>query len=452
VHDELTGRLAEFASGLRYEDIPERVRAFGKTLLLDAAACAFAGYQGEDTPKVERFARALGASPDCTVIGNGRLSAAGATVLNGFLFTAVSMCDVYRPTATHLQPVVIPPALAIAEQDDASGRDLLVALVCGFEIAVRIAAGVDYDAFRKRGWHGPGTIGPFGAAAAVGRLRRFDADRMARAFALAGSQAAGTFAAWGTPMVKFHQCRGALSGLMAALLAAEDFAAPRTFLTAADGGFYAVYAGGDARADAVRDLGQHWEMEQIALRPWPTSAASQAVITALLQLVRREALKAERVAQLRIALSRASFDAYASRREFSGKWEASSSIHYTAAVALHDGYVWLDQFEPQRYGDPALLRFIDERLELVCDPSLTGVQAIVEMQTDDGRSFRLRCDSPKGSPENPLSAAETQQKLRNAARGQLTVAELDAVVETVSRLETLASVRTLLSRLRREDH
>ncbi len=79
--------------------------------------------------------------------------------------------------------------------------------------------------FRARGWHGPGVFGPFGSAAAVGRLRGFDAETMARAFGLAGSQSAGTFAAWGTPTVKFHQCRGALSGLMAALLAEQKFAA-----------------------------------------------------------------------------------------------------------------------------------------------------------------------------------------------------------------------------------
>src|SRR5262249_56033112 len=85
----------------------------------------------------------------------------------------------------------------------------------GCEVTTRMGLGLDYPAFRARGWHGPGIIGPFGAAAAVGSLLKFDADTMARSFGLAGSQAAGTFAAWGTPTVKFHQCRGAISGLLA---------------------------------------------------------------------------------------------------------------------------------------------------------------------------------------------------------------------------------------------
>src|SRR5437016_5901895 len=121
---------------------------------------------------------------------------------------------------------------------------------------------------RARGWHGPGVLGPFGAAAAVGRLRGFDADTMARAFGLAGSQAAGTYAAWGTPTVKFHQCRGALSGLIAALLAEQKFVATREFLTAKDGGLFNAYADGGKPELATADLGTRWELEQIALRLW----------------------------------------------------------------------------------------------------------------------------------------------------------------------------------------
>ena len=244
--NDITATLARFASELTYEDIPGRVRERTKDLLLDALACALAGHSGEDTPKVMPFAAALGESRESSVIGGAHLSLAGATIFNGFLITAVSMCDVYRPTATHFQPVIVSPALAIAERDAASGRDLLVALAAGFETAARIAAGVDYPAFRKRGWHGPGTIGPFGAATAIGHLRAFNADAMARAFGLAGSQAAGTFAAWGTPSVKFHQFRGALSGLMAALLAEQGFVATRQFLTK-----YSVFMKVSGKAESI---------------------------------------------------------------------------------------------------------------------------------------------------------------------------------------------------------
>ena len=446
--NDLTTTLARFASGLTYEDIPERVRERTKDLLLDALACALAGHSGEDTSKVLCFARALGCSEESSIIGGGRLSLAGATAFNGFLVTAVSMCDVYRPTATHFQPVIVSPALAIAERDEADGRNLLVALAAGFETAARIAAGVDYAAFRKRGWHGPGTIGPFGAAAAVGRLRAFDSAAMATAFGLAGSQAAGTFAAWGTPSVKFHQFRGALSGLMAALLAEQKFIATRCFLTAADGGFYPVYCGGSARDAATVALGEHWELEQIALRPTPTSAASQGMVTALFDLIRCHDLKAERTKRLRVHVSPASFEAYRNRRDYSGKWEASASLHYTAAVLLHDRELWLDQFEPQRYDDPALKRFAKECVVLLGNPGLAAEQAIVEAEMDDGSVLREQCKASKGTPENPLTRGDIEDKFLRATRGRLAQAAAKHVLETITRLEDLKSVRSLMDALK----
>src|SRR6185437_14447896 len=196
---------------------------------------------------------------------------------------------------------------AIAERDGRSGRDLLVALASGFEVTTRVGIGTDYPVFRARGWHGPGTLGPFGAAAAVGRLRGFDGDTMAKALGLAGSQAAGTFAAWGTPTVKFHQCRGALSGLMAALLAEQKFVATREFLTAKDGGLYNAYSNGGKPELATGDLGQRWELEQIALRQWPSASQTQGMNTALFDIVDKHKIDPEQVKVMRVGLTQTCF-------------------------------------------------------------------------------------------------------------------------------------------------
>src|ERR1041384_2322812 len=284
---DVTEVLAGFAASLQYDNLPGHVRDHCKNVLLDTLACAVAGHRGEETGQLAALAGALGQSNESSVIGGGRLSLAGATILNGYLVTAVTMCDVHRATLTHVTPEVIPPALAIAERDGASGRDLLVAIAAGCEVTTRVGIGVDYPAMRAKGWHGPGVLGPFGAAAAVGSLRGFDAETMARAFGLAGSQSAGTFAAWGTPTVKWHQCRGALSGLMAALLAEQKFEATQEFLTAKDGGFFNTYANGGKPEAAIADLGKRWELEQIAVRLWPSASLIQGMNSALFDLVEK---------------------------------------------------------------------------------------------------------------------------------------------------------------------
>ena len=428
---EATQALAGFAAGLSYQDIPERVRECCKNILLDTLACAVAGDRGEETEQVAALASALAQSHESSVIGGDRLSLAGATMLNGYLITAVTMCDVHRATLTHITPEVVPPALAIAERDGLSGRDLLVALVAGMEAMTRIGIGLDYAAFRARGWHGPGVLGPFGGAAAVGRLRGFDAETMARAFGLAGSQAAGTFAAWGTPTVKFHQCRGALSGLMAALLAEQKFVATREFLTAKDGGLYNSYANGGRPDVALADLGQRWEMEQIALRLWPSASSTQAMNTALFDLLDKHTIDPDRVRTLRVSLSPTVFDLHGKLERYKGKFDALISAHYTAAVILHDRQLTLAQFEPDRYDDPKLRRAAVEQVEVRPDPALSGIQSTVEIEMDDGAKLSGRCDHPRGSYENPLTRQQIEGKFRTYAKGVLADADVEETIDAV---------------------
>ncbi len=440
--------LAGFAAGLRYDDIPERVREYCKSMLLDALGCALAGHRSEETGQIAMLAGGLAQSSESSVIGGDGLSLAGATILNSYLVTAVTMCDVHRSSLTHITPEVIPPALAIAERDDLCGRDFLVAIAAGCETTSRIGLGLDYKEFRRRGWHGAGVIGPFGAAAAVGRLLGFDTDTMARAFGLAGSQSAGTYAAFGTPTVKFHQCRAALAGLMAALLAQREFVATRGFLTAKDGGLFHTYTNGGRPEAVVADLGARWELEQIALRLWPSVSMIQGMVTAMFELVGKHDLKPARVRTVRVSMSQNAFELYRGFDQYKARFDALLSVHYTVAAILHDRRLSLAQFEPERYDDPVLRRFAVDRVEFRGDPALSGVQAVIEAESIDGSIVSTRCDYPLGSAENPLSRAQIEDKFRTYAEDRLSGARIEQVIRAVTRLEELKSVRELAGMLR----
>jgi 2-methylcitrate dehydratase PrpD len=446
--EEATQTLAQFVSGLRYDDIPPSVREHCKNLLLDALACAVSGRLGEETGQVAAFASALAQSSESSVIGAEPMSLAGATLLNAYLITATTMCDVHRETMTHVTPEVMPPALLIAERDGLNGRALLTAIAAGCEITTRVGIGTDYPKFRARGWHGPGVFGPFGSAAAVGSLLKFDAETMARAFGLAGSQAAGTFAAWGTPTVKFHQCRGALSGLMAALLAQQKFVATREFLTAKDGGLYNTYVDGGKVEAAVADLGTRWELEQIGVRLWPSATLIQGMNTALFDLLSRQSIDTASMRKVRVSLSPQAFAMHGGFATYKAKFEALLSTHYTAAVILHDRMLTLAQFEPKRYDDPKLRRFAADQVEVRADPAISGSQALVEIDTVDGSLLSARCEHPLGARENPMSRAQIEQKFRTYAEGFLPDAHIAEVIGAVDRLEDFGLIRRLMDLLR----
>ena len=442
-----TAELAAFIAGLQYEQIPAAIRERVKDIILDALASALAGTHGDEVKQIRGLATALGASSEASIIGGDKLSLAGATLLNGYLITAVTVCDVHRPTLYHTTPQVVSPALAIAERDGASGKALLTAITAGLETSVRVANGTHYAAFRARGWHSPGVVGPFGGAAAVGKLRSFNADLQRNAFGLAGSQSAGTFAHWGTPTIKFHQCRGALSGLMAGLLAEQGFLASKEVLAHPDGGIYNAYSDGGNPASVIADLGKQWTLEQISLRLWPAASSVQSVITALLVLATAHDLKPANIAGVRVGLSKGVYDMHGTLA-WDDKFKALLSMPYITAVVLHDRACWLDQFEPARVKDPAVDAFARERVKVGIEPGIAGTAALVEITTTAGVTHSDRRLVAKGDAADPLSRTEIQGKLRTAAAGVISNAAADRIIALVDNLERVANVRELLDAIR----
>jgi 2-methylcitrate dehydratase PrpD len=442
-----TAELARFVAGLEYEQLPERVRERVKDIILDTLASAIAGRQGDESAQIRALAAALGNSREASVIGGEPLSLAGATLLNGYLITAVTVCDVHRPTLCHTTPQVVPPALAIAERDGASGRALLVAIAAGLETTVRVALGTNYKAFRARGWHSPGVVGPFGGAAATGKLLGLDAGRQRNAFGLAGSQSAGTFAHWGTPTIKFHQSRGALSGLMAGLLAGQGFLSSAEVLAHKDGGLFNAYSDGGQPEAVTADLGGRWELEQIALRLWPAASSIQTVITGLFYLMQKHDLTPQRIASVRVGLSKTVYDMHGTLA-WDDKFKALLSTPYVTAIVLHDRRCWLEQFEPGRTQDPAVGAFARERVKVEIDPAVEGTGAAIEIRTVNGAVHTDRRAAPKGDPADPLTRTEIEDKLRTAAAGFLGAGAVERIIALVGGLERVGNVRELLAALR----
>ena len=442
-----TADFARFIAGLKYDDLPAAIRERVKDIILDTLASAIAGRHGDEVKQIHAMAQALGSSGETTIIGGGGMSLAGAVLLNGYLVTAVTVCDVHRPTLFHTTPQVVPPALAIAEREGASGSALILAVAAGLEASTRIALGTNYSAFRARGWHSPGVVGPFGGAAAVGKLLKLDAELQLNAFGLAGSQSAGTFAHWGTPTIKFHQCRGALSGLMAGLLAQQGFRASAEILAPQDGGIYNAYSdGGDPQA-VVADLGKRWALEELALRLWPAASSVQTAITGLFALIEAHDLKPAQISQVRVGLSKVVYDMHGTL-PWDDKFKALLSMPYITSIVLHDRRCWLDQFDAKRFKDPAVDAFARDKVKVEIDAGLEGTAATIEIKTTDGKTHVDRRTMAKGDPGDPLRRDEIHAKLHTAADGLMPAAAVDRIISLVANLETLGNVRELLVAVR----
>jgi 2-methylcitrate dehydratase PrpD len=443
-----TKDLAAFFAELRYDSLPARVRERVTDIVLDTVASAIAGRHGDETAQIEALATAIGGPRTSTVIAGPPSSLAGATLLNGYQVTAVTVCDIHRPTLCHVTPEVVPPALAVAEQRGASGRDLLLAIAAGLEAVVRVGRGMRYPSMRARGWHSPGVIGPFGGATAVASLLGLDAARFGNALSLAGTQSAGTFAHWGTPTIKFHQSRGALSGLLAGLLAEQGFPAGPEILTADHGGLYNLYSdGGDPQA-AVTGLGEDWALETISLRLWPAASSIQSVVTAMLALIEQHDLRPEEVERIEVGLSKTVYDMHGSL-PWDNKFRALLSTPYVTGVVLHDRRCWFEQFRPERIADPALDAFIRERIRVGIDDAVEGTGAAITVRTTGGRTLTDRRAHPRGDAADPLTREEIVAKFRDSAEGLLAPAATERAIDMILGLPDLRQVGELCAALSR---
>lgn len=431
-----TQQLADFVVAAQLDDLPERSRERAKIVLIDTIASALMGIGDPELSRIEKLALSVAPTGDSPVIAGKPLGKGAAILLNGYMINAATVCDVHQPTMCHTTPAAFPPSLAIGVDRAVSGADFLLAFTLGVEIAIRVGIGSNYPAFRANGWHSPGVWGPFGSAAASGKLLGLDSDRMRNAFGLAGSQSAGTFAAWGSPTVKFHQTRGSLSGYLAANLADAGFQSSVNVLTAEDGGLYRACSDGGRPELALDGLGERWEFENLSLsiHPFATNLAAAAI--ALIDLADGAGASPADVKRVTMSLGWRAFGMH-SDMQWGDPFHARLSAPYVAAVAVADRECGPDQFSVDRIADADLARYARENVEIVRDDSLGEGGSAVELELSDGRVLRAAGVAPPGGPGSPLTLEDVKKKFLAAAER----AQLDGWAPTaLARLERIEEV------------
>ncbi|MGH7028965.1 MAG: MmgE/PrpD family protein, partial [Stellaceae bacterium] len=231
-----TVRLAGYAAALRYDDLPAEIVRRAKECIADTVAAIICGAALPWSRIVIRYAERTGPGGGSHILGSGgpAVTAPAAALANGALAHAFELDSLTRPGAgVHPGATLLPPALAIAQQQGLGGRALIAAFVAGCEVMVRIGRATGHTN-EERGFHAPGNTGPFGGAVAGGHLLGLDERAMTNALGIAGSLACGLleFARAGTgAMVKrLHLGRAAESGVLAASLAADGFEGPRSVI------------------------------------------------------------------------------------------------------------------------------------------------------------------------------------------------------------------------------
>jgi len=433
-----TVQLAEYAAALRYEDLPAEVVACAKECIIDTVAACICGSGLPWSRIVIEYAERTGPGGRSRILGRGStLQAPSAALANGALAHAFELDALTRPGAgAHPGATVLPPALAIAQQPgvDATGRALIAAFVAGNEVMIRIGRATGHTN-EARGFHAPGTTGPFGAAVACGHLLGLDAGRMANALGIAGSLAGGLleFAKGDGGMVKrLHLGRASEAGILAASLAAAGFTGPRTVIEG-EFGFLRVFCTEFDETHLTRGLGRDYVTLSMVLKRYPVHATAHAAVRAVRDLQGEHGFTGGDVEGITVTGNRRMIERHAIA-EPSDLMLAQYSIPFCVALALHR-----EARDPESYDESALadpeIRALTRRVRLVPETGGGGhgghggaMGSTVTIALTDGRRLERHVDS------GLLEAGELSDKFARLTRAVLGDRSA-ALYERLQRLE-----------------
>src|SRR5438067_4250241 len=443
---DLTRALAERASAVTYDALPEPVRELARQCVLDYYGVALAG---ADDPLAAILLDELteaGGAPQASVIGHkARLPALSAALVNGAIGHPPDSADVNLAMPGHPSVAILPGLIALAEERRSSGRDVVAAFVAGYETACRIGMAMrpgHYD----RGFHATGTVGCFGAAAACARLLGLDAEGMARALGIAGTQAAGLKSQFGTMCKPFHAGKASQNGLLAARLAARGFSS-RPDLVECDQGFALTHNPDFAPEAGLAAPRNGFHMFANLFKYHAACYLTHGPIECARSLREEHGVAPEQVARMTLALDR-SCDRVCNIPAPTDGLEAKFSLRQTVAMALSGvDTASLAAYSAATATDPALVR-LREKLALDFHDGWPQAAAELEVTLVDGRVLKASHDA--GIPSADIAAqgerlATKFDALAEPALGAARTRELRAAILGLDALADIGAVAKLAS-------
>lgn len=449
-----TEDLAEFVTGLSIDDIPEDVRKKARLHFLDAVGVALAATTTDFGSAIHSAGQRLGSGQDSSVIGFGtRLPAASAALVNGALIHGLDFDDTHIGAIYHASAPALATVLAVAEAEDSSGEEALLAFVLGLEVGSRLAGAVPGE-LHDRGFHPTGILGTFAATAVAGRLQRLVPDALVRGFGLAGSQAGGVLEINGSWLKRLHPGWAAHSGIAASMMGAAGFVGPRTILEGEHGVYQAHVGRIPSRTEVGLDsLGSVWMTRDIALKPYPCCHFTHAFVDAALhlrgELVTR-GIGLNQIERIEAPTSERLFHAVVEPRDAKiaprTTYDALFSIQYASALALVTGQVDLAAFYDRPYDDATVLATA-AKITCPVDAESDYPQRFpgeLALHLKDGSVLRQRIPASKGTPDNPLGAAAVLDKFRTTAGRVLSSDQVEHLIEMLLTIDQQPHLGELL--------
>jgi 2-methylcitrate dehydratase PrpD len=431
--------LATYVAGIRPADLTPPVTRVARLCLIDAVACAIHGSRLPWSRVLADYVGSVAGEGPCSLpaaLGRGLPAPQAALCLGAFAHAFELDCLRKPGAGVHPGATVALPALMVGQSLGSSGREVLAAIIAGSEVMFRIGNATLHTP-ESLGFHAPGITGPFGAAAAAGRLLGLSADQLANAFGLAGSFAGGLLsfakAREGGMVKRLHLGRAAEAGVMAALLARNGFEAPKPILEGRFGVLDAFCEHSDATL-LTKGLGEDYEIERLCIKRYACHVTAQAPVQLLREVMTEYGLEGDAIEGLTLTVSDKVLSHHSEQRP-ADLMLAQYSVPFSVATAAYRDPEDPASFSDEILQDKAILS-LSERIELRAGrPKGWGVGLALRLR--DRREISREADSFLGCPDHPFSDADIERKFTRLT-AQEHASRMKALLATLNNFEAIA--------------
>lgn len=434
--------MAELVAKTQYESLSSEVVKQAKNCILDLVGVALAAANSKLGQMALELAQEMGTVQESSVWGNGeKLSSTAAVFVNAMRGHIIDMDDGHRFGAVHMGVITVPVAIALAEKEDLTGRELIEAIVVGYEIGVRLGAFIN-PGHLKRGFHSTATVGVFASAAVAAKILQLSHSQTENCFSLAGLQSAGLLEALtsGHMGKSFQVGRAAQNGVWAAFAAKLGMEGPEQIIEGNDGFLHAYTNGGKESEELFRDMGMPFQILSIYLKKHAACRHIHPALDAIEILKCQQNLRPEDVVAIDVETYSVAVKLTGKNPKDPSAIAAKFSLPLSIGLMLTFGEAGPDVYTDQNAVHP-LVRSMAEIVTIRTSPQRDNLYptqrgAMVTIKTLGG-TFTQEVNFPKGEPENPLDQLEIVDKFKANAAQVFQPERAEQLVQCISNIENM---------------
>ena len=444
-------KIAEYALSLTLEQVPPRVLAYGKLLLLDTIGVAMANLDQEHAQVVRRVVTEMNGNQGCTLWGEKRkVSLENAVLYNASLIHGSDYDDTHVGGIVHPSASVVSTAITVGEAAGSTGKEIFEAILAGWEIIVRLALAAK-GRFHDIGYHGTGIVAPFAAACVAGKLLHVSEETLVNALGICGSQAAAIqeFLRDGSWVKKIHPGWGAHSAVYAVKLAQAGFTGPRKVFEG-EFGLWKTHLGAADGFEVMDSLGKEWKTMEITFKLYPVCHMTHSFADCMFRARNEEHLTVEDISSVECRIEDRCYHIVCEPDQ-AKKFPATDymmrfSLPYVAAVSFVKGKLGPREIDLRLVKDSRIREMMD-KIQCVSDDSKKNpgyFPGWIRITCRDGREIVLDQRYEKGTAQNPVDLDAVMMKFNSNMEIHYPEDRIGKIASTLQSLEKQENKADLL--------